>query len=143
MAAIVKSGYQQTSGLKNGFSVANGNDLDVYWYANTGTSLSLVKIPTTSGIVAVIFDPIGDTCARDDRCTAQRCVPCKDSKANDVCVNNIEFHRPEGVCHRPDQTQDKGLQFSLNLLQEVPYRPCPGFLLPTSGGSRQTTLPEA
>ena len=78
--------------------MANGDDLNVYFYPSESVDVAYV----TGSHTAVVFAPYGDTCAEDERCSAQRCVPCSTRAGKDdndkVCVNNVEFHRPDGVC---------------------------------------------
>ena len=78
--------------------MANGDDLDVYFYPSESVDVADV----TGSHTAVVFAPYGDTCAEDESCSAQRCVSCSTRAGKDdndkVCVNNVEFHRPDGVC---------------------------------------------
>ena len=106
VSAIVKSGYQLRAGLRNGFSVVNGDNLDVYYYPAESVDLTTVT-NDGKGVTAVVFAPYGDTCSQDDGCMAQRCVSCASGKDN-VCINNVEFHRPDGVCNHTAKPKDEG-----------------------------------
>ena len=69
-------------GLRSGFS-----DDDIYVYRPTGLNI------LSATDAAVIFNPIGDICQTG--CSEHHCRTC-----NGKCVNNIEYHRPGGVCKK-------------------------------------------
>ena len=61
-------------------------------YRYTPTDLQLGADPS-SKTVAFVLEPLGDLCSNVNGCRGLHCKVCQGR-----CVNNIEYHRPDGLC---------------------------------------------